>query len=75
MLENICEVKETDNPEEVNAYLERGWKLLLVYTRVLDRFTPTVFDQQVYYSIGRPSGVESGEVRFGKYANYDFEEI
>lgn len=75
MLENICEVKETDNPEEVNAYLERGWKLLLVYTRVLDRFTPTVFDQQVYYSIGRPSGVEPGEVRFGKYANYDFEEI
>lgn len=59
-LMNIVQVRETSYIDEVNANLEAGWKLLLVYTYMPSNEFPG--NLQAIYSLGWPA--ELGEPRF-----------
>lgn len=59
-LMGISQVRETSNINEVNANLEKGWKLLLVYAHALYSQYPD--DLTSVYSLGWPS--ELGEPNF-----------
>lgn len=52
-LMGIVQVQETSYIDEVNANLEKGWKLLLVYTYVSSYAFPN--DLNSVYSLGWPS--------------------
>lgn len=59
-LMGIVQVQETSYIDEVNANLETGWKLLLVYTSSASYESPN--DLRSVYSLGWPS--ELGEPHF-----------
>ena len=59
-LMGISQVRETSYIDEVNANLEKGWKLLLVYTYAPYSEFPN--DLNSMYSLGWPS--ELGEPNF-----------
>lgn len=67
-LMGISQVQETFYIDEVNANLEKGWKLLLVYGHALYSEYPD--DLYSMYSLGWPS--ELGEPNFIRFEHdYD----
>ena len=53
-LADIHKVVEITSADEVNRYLDLGWKLLHTYTTAYDSEPPGVYYQTLIYSLGWP---------------------